>query len=118
MPGKGLRDFVRELRHLGLRVYVTELDVNEQHLAGSGAEQDAAVARIYRDYVTMMVAEPNVDAVLTWGITDRYTWLNDPKHARPDGTPQRCLPFYADYQPAPAFFALRDAIDTRRSARS
>jgi endo-1,4-beta-xylanase len=117
-PGRGLRDFVRELRQMGLRVFVTELDVDEKKLEGSDAERDAAIARIYRDYVTMMVAEPNVDAVLTWGITDRYTWLNGPKWARPDGKPQRCLPFYADYQPAPTFFALRGAIDTRSGSHS
>jgi endo-1,4-beta-xylanase len=89
------------------------MDVNERKLEGSVAEQDSAVARIYKDYVTMMVAEPNVTAVLTWGITDRYTWLNDPKYARPDGQPQRDLPFDADYKPVPAFFALRDALDSR-----
>jgi endo-1,4-beta-xylanase len=50
-----------------------------------------------------------VTALLTWGITDRYSWLNVSKSARP----QRSLPLDADYQPTPAFFALRDAIDTR-----
>jgi len=84
-------------------------------LEGSESERDAAIARIYKDYVTMMVAEPNVTAVLTWGITDRFTWLNGPKFSRPDGKPQRCLPFDADYQPAPAFFALRSALDSRPS---
>jgi endo-1,4-beta-xylanase len=113
LPGAGLRTFVRELRQMGLQVFVTEMDVNERKLEGSVAEQDSAVARIYKDYVTMMVAEPNVTAVLTWGITDRYTWLNDPKYARPDGQPQRDLPFDADYKPVPAFFALRDALDSR-----
>ena len=113
MPGNGLREFVRELRHMGLQVFVTELDVNEKKLEGTEAERDAAVARVYKNYVTMMVAESNVKAVLTWGITDRYTWLNGPKFARSDGKPQRCLPFDADYQPAPAFFALRDALDSR-----
>ncbi len=112
-PGKGLRDFVRELRRMDLQVFITELDVNERKLEGTEAERDAAIARIYKDYVTMMVAEPNVTAVLTWGITDRYTWLNGPKFKRLDGKPQRCLPFDADYQPAPAFFALRDALDSR-----
>jgi len=112
-PGNGLRDFVRELRRMRLRVFITELDVNERKLEGAEAERDAAVARIYKDYVTMMVAEPNVDAVLTWGITDRYTWLNGPKFSRPDGKPQRCLPFGTDYQPTPAFFALRAALDSR-----
>ena len=112
-PGNGLRDFVRELRRMRLRVFITELDVNERKLESSEAERDAAIARIYKDYVTMMVAESNVDAVLTWGITDRYTWLNSPKFARADAKPQRCLPFDADYQPASAFFALRDALDSR-----
>jgi endo-1,4-beta-xylanase len=97
-----------------LQVVVTELDVNERTLEGPVSDRDAEVARVYKNYVTMMVAEPNVSAVLTWGITDRYTWLDAPKYERPDGQPQRCLPFDADYQPAPAFFALRDAVDSRR----
>jgi endo-1,4-beta-xylanase len=61
-----------------------------------------------------MLAEPNVTALLTWGITDRYTWLNGRKWMRPDGQPQRSLPLGADYQPTPAFFALRDSLDTHR----
>jgi endo-1,4-beta-xylanase len=113
-PGAGLLEFVRELRGMGLQVFVTELDINEKKLEGSVGERDAAIARLYKEYVTMMVAEPNVSAVLTWGITDRYTWLDGPKYARPDGQPQRCLPFDSDYHPAPAFFAYRDAIATRR----
>jgi endo-1,4-beta-xylanase len=112
-PGAGLQEFVRELHHMDLQVFVTELDINERKLDGSIAERDAAIARLYKDYVTMMVAEPNVTAVLTWGITDRYTWLDGPKYARIDGKPQRCLPFDSDYQPKPAFFAYRDALDTR-----
>src|SRR5277367_6696876 len=78
-PGNGLRDFVRELRQMELQVFITELDVNERKLDGTEAERDAVIARIYKHYVTMMVAEPNVTAVLTWGVTDRYTWLNGPK---------------------------------------
>lgn len=113
MPGAGLRDFVRELRQMGLQVFVTELDVNDRKINGTMQQRDAAVAQVYRDYATLMLAEPNVTALLTWGITDRYTWLNGPKTARTDGKPQRCLPFDSDFQPAPAFFALRAAIDSR-----
>ncbi len=116
LPGRGLRDFVRELRRMNLQVFVTELDVNEQKLEGSEQECDAIVAKIYKNYASMMLAEPNVTALLTWGITDRYTWLNGPKLARLDGRPQRCLPLDANYRPTPVFFALRDAIDTRRKA--
>jgi endo-1,4-beta-xylanase len=112
-PGAGLRSFVRQLRQMNVQVFITEMDVNETNLEGSVAERDAAIAEVYKNYSGMMLAEPNVTALLTWGITDRYTWLNGAKWARPDGEPQRSLPLDADYHPAPAFFALRDAIDAR-----
>ncbi|MBT9332716.1 endo-1,4-beta-xylanase [Acidipila sp. 4G-K13] len=113
LPGNGLRDFVRELHRMGLQVFVTELDINDKKLPADIAARDASVARIYRDYLTMMLAEPNVTALLTWGITDRYTWLDAPKYGRADALPERPLPFDPNYRPAPAFFAERDAIDSR-----
>ncbi len=114
-PGAGLIHFIRELRTMGLRVFITEMDVNDRKLPEPVPERDAAVAKTYRDYLTMMLAEPNVNVALTWGITDRYTWLNGLAHAsRPDGKPERPLPFDYDYNPTPAFFAERDAIDSRR----
>jgi endo-1,4-beta-xylanase len=113
-PGAGLLHFVRELHDMRLQVFITELDVNDRKLPDSVPERDAAVAKTYRDYLTMMLAEPNVNVALTWGITGRYTWLNGPKYARADGKPERPLPFDYDYNPTPAFFAERDAIDSRR----
>lgn len=112
MPGSGLRDFIRELRALDLQVFITEMDVSDHKLAGSVPERDAAVAKIYGDYLNLVLAEPNVSAVLTWGITDKYSWLNH-HHQRADGQQQRCLPFDADYQPTPTFFAMRNAFDSR-----
>jgi endo-1,4-beta-xylanase len=117
VPGAGLRDFVRKLRDMNLQVFITELDVSDHKLDGAIAERDAAVARLYGEYLRLMLAEPNVTAVLTWGITDKYTWLNH-EHARSDGKPQRPLLFDADYKPAPAFFATRDALDSRRKTHS
>lgn len=114
LPGAGLVEFVREVGKMGLEVYITELDVNTRKISGGNAEQDAAVARVYRDYPALLLAEPNVKAILTWGITDAHTWLNETKSAwalRPDGAKQRPLPFDADLKPTPAFFALREAID-------
>ncbi len=113
-PGAGLVEFVREVGKMGLEVYITELDVNTRKIAGGNAEQDAAVARVYRDYPALMLTEPNVKAALTWGITDAHTWLNQTKSAwalRPDGARQRPLPFDDDLKPAPAFFALRSAME-------
>jgi endo-1,4-beta-xylanase len=113
-PGDGLVSFIREAKGMGLEAYVTELDVNTRKVAGGIAEQDAAVARVYRDYAALLLKELNVKALLTWGITDAHTWLNETKSAwalRPDGARQRPLPFDDDLKPTPAFTALRSAID-------
>ncbi len=114
LPGAGLQKFVRELAAMGLQVFVTEMDVNDRKLQGNAEERDLAVAGVYRNYLTMMLAEPNVNVALTWGITDRYTWLKGAKYGRAHGEPERPLPFDADYLPTPAFFAERTAIDSRR----
>ncbi len=113
IPGAGLREFIRELRAMDMQVFITELDVSDHKLTGSAAERDDAVAKLYGDYLSLVLAEPNVKAVLTWGITDKYTWLNH-QHRRSDGLQQRCLPFDVEYQPTPVFFAMRDALDARR----
>jgi endo-1,4-beta-xylanase len=112
-PGPGLIHFIRELRAMNLQVFITEMDVNDRKLPEPVADRDAGVAKTYRDFLTPVLAEPNVTAALTWGITDRYTWLNGPHGARADGKPERPLPFDYDYHPTPAFFAERDAIDAR-----
>jgi endo-1,4-beta-xylanase len=114
VPGPGLIRFIRELAAMDLQVFITELDVNDRKLPEEVSERDTGVARTYREYLTSVLAEPNVTALLTWGITDRYTWLNGSPHAsRADGKPERPLPFDYDYNPKPAFFAERDAIATR-----
>lgn len=73
---KGLREWMRALRGLGLKIFVTELDINDDTWkTDDPAEIDAAVAQTYHDYMDVMVSEPAVAAVLTWGVTDAHTWL-------------------------------------------
>ena len=116
-PGAGLVAFIRQAAKLGLEVFVTEMDVNTRAIEGSPEAQDAAVARVYRDYLGMVLAEPNVPIALTWGITSAHSWLNESKQPwakRADGVRQRPLPFDDDLRPTPAFKAIRDAIDAAR----
>ena len=56
-----------------------------------------------------------VKQVLTWDLSDRFTWLNGgPTHHRKQpNRPQRSLPFDRDYRPKEAFFAMRDSLDQR-----
>ncbi len=113
-PGAGLQGFIREAAKMDLEVYITEMDVNTRNLAVGQLEQDAAVAKVYTDYLNLVLAEPNVPVVLTWGITDALSWLNDPDRSefkRQDGSPHRPLPFDDNLKPTPAFQALRAALD-------
>ena len=117
LPGAGELNLIREAAKMGLEVYITELDVNTHALAGGPDAQDAAVAAVYKSYLGLVLPEPNVKAVLTWGITDAHTWLNQtrqPWTQRADGARQRPLPFDDQYQPTPAFYAMRKALDSAR----
>jgi len=115
--GKGLADYIEAIRAMGLEVYLTELDVNEDDIVPNAvAERDRIVAQTYKDFLDVALASPAVKLVLTWGISDRRTWLNDgPTHHRKQpNRPQRSLLFDPEYRPAPAFFAMRDSFDARK----
>jgi len=117
-PGAGLQSFIRDAAKLDLEVFVTEMDVNTHSLQGGPEAQDAAVAQVYREYLSTVLAEPNVPIALTWGITSAHSWLNQMHESwakRPDGARQRPLPFDDDLNPTPAFLALRWALDSARS---
>lgn len=115
--GKGLRNLISGAQSMGLEVYLTELDVNDDAVEDSDrAARDRIIADVYRDYLSVALESTAVKAVLTWGLTDAHTWLNGIKSHRekqPDRR-QRPLPFDADYKPTPAFFAIRNAFDKAR----
>jgi endo-1,4-beta-xylanase len=118
--GHGLTDYIDAIRAMGLDVYLTELDVNEDDVPYDDiARRDQAVAETYRQFLQIALSSPAVKAVLTWGVSDRRTWLNDgPTHHRKQpNRPQRSLPFDPQYNPAPAFFAIRDSIDQHSSSK-
>jgi endo-1,4-beta-xylanase len=111
---KGVRELLDGAKALGLQVFVTELDVNDDAVPTPDmAERDKIVADVYRSYLTTALYGTEVKAVLTWGASDKNTWLNKGTKFRkqhPDRL-QRPLPFDPDYAPAPAFFAMRESFD-------
>ena len=112
--GKGLRELIAGAQELGLEVYLTELDVNDDGVQDDDpAVRDRAVADVYRDYLGIALDNKAVKAVLTWGVTDRDTWLNGLKEHREKkpNRRERPLPFDDNFKPAAAFFPIRDAFD-------
>ena len=101
----GLQSFLREVRALGLDVLVTELDVVDHTLPGEVATRDARVAETARTFLSAVAEVIPPSAILTWGISDRYTWV--PTYfTRGDGLPNRPLPLDADMRPKPLMAVL------------
>ena len=109
----GLRAMIAEAGAMGLKVMITEMDVNDRDLPTDIPTRDQAVAKTYGDYLHQVLADPCVIGLLTWGISDKYTWLNGEDN-RKDGQPERCLPFDADFKPKEAFAAEVQEIGNRK----
>jgi endo-1,4-beta-xylanase len=88
---KVLSRFVADIASLGLKVIVTELDLRDDRLPADLASRDQAVADHARAWLDAVLPNPAVLGMLTWGLSDRRSWLND-RFPRPDGLPQRPLP--------------------------
>jgi endo-1,4-beta-xylanase len=107
---KGLNRFLDQVHDLGLEVYITEMDVDDVELPGDIPARDRMVADMYRSYLETVLRHPAVKEVLTWGFTDKYSWLIFSRERRPDGQRKRPLPFDADLRPKPAFDAMIEAL--------
>jgi endo-1,4-beta-xylanase len=105
-----LSRFVADIAALGLKVIVTELDVRDDRLPADIPSRDGAVADHARAWLDAVLPNPALLGVLTWGISDRRSWLND-KFPRPDGLPQRPLPLDTDLNRKPLWAAIAGALD-------
>jgi endo-1,4-beta-xylanase len=99
------RATMEQLAALGLKVFVTELDVPvPPDLPGRFEVQ----AERYRRVVEVCLAVPACDMIIVWGIGDQDTWLNwFDLLSGPDPDP---LLFDDFLEPKPAYFAVREAL--------
>lgn len=109
-----LRRFLADLAGLGLTIQITELDVTDAQAPAAIAVRDQLIADAYRRFLDAALDEPAVKMVVTWGLSDRHSWIvrretNEAKW-RKDGLPSRPLPFDADLRPTPAFAAMAKAF--------
>ncbi len=106
------RQFLAELADRGLDIFITELDVHDL-APGDVPVRDQRVADIYLEFLGTALAQPRVSTVVFWGLSDRYSWLNDPaRHGflRSDGQPGRPLPFDPALQPTDAAWMIARAL--------
>ncbi len=97
---------IERLGTLGLEVQITELDVQTWDSNFSLPDKLREQAKIYGDMASVCVTFKFCTALITWGFTDQYTWIEDPS-----GNRDMTLPFDKLYQPKSAYFALVSALD-------
>lgn len=97
---EGVSSFVAELKAMNVDVLVTELDVIDKLLPSDEAQRDDVIAGRVTDLLQAIADANQPTAILTWGISDRYTWV--PMYfTRDDGSPNRPLPLDRDYTVKP-----------------
>jgi endo-1,4-beta-xylanase len=106
--------FLSDVADRGLDILITELDVLDDGLPADNAARDTAIGEIYQQYLDVALAEPAVGSLITFGLTDRFTWLQE-DYPREDEAPRRPLPFDEDLQPKPAYDALQSALENAPS---
>ena len=112
---KPYRRFLANLADLGMAIYVTELDVCDRTLAADTATRDKEVAACTKNYLDIVLDEPATRTVITWGLSDRTSWMvRDPAGRRDDFLPPRPLPYDSDLNAKPMRTAIMAAFQHAR----
>jgi len=97
---EGLKKFAQDMKALGLKVSVTELDVIDNLLPADVAQRDRRVSQCAEAFLAALNEIDRLDSLLSWGITDKYTWV-PMYYKRADGLKNRPLPLTEQYAPKP-----------------
>ncbi|HSM94733.1 MAG TPA: endo-1,4-beta-xylanase [Rhizomicrobium sp.] len=104
-----LAAFLTAVQRLGLKILVTEHDVDDSGGSADIAIRDRAVADASRRFLEVMLGNPATIAVLTWGLSDRFL---DPPGWRDQlaGRYPRMLPLDRDFRRKPMWNAMATAF--------
>lgn len=99
------RRFLDAVTAMGYRLLVTELDVRDNRLPADIAIRDRAVADYTRAYLDVTLGYPQVRDVLSWGLCDRYSWIEG-FEPRKDGARRRPTLYDTQFKSKP----MREAV--------
>lgn len=97
---------MKRFADLGLGVYVTEFDINMNDLQTNAHGKDQIQANIYYEMMRACIESKVCHHFAYLGISDEETWYNHIGLKDP-----RPLMFDKRYQPKPAFFSTRAALE-------
>lgn len=96
---------MKRFGELGVDVYVTEFDVNMNDVKADKKDKDQIQSNVYYEMMRACIESKVCHSFAILGITDKETWYN--YLGLPDARP---LPFDTNYDPKPAFYSLRAAL--------
>ena len=109
--------FVRELRQFGLKILLTELDIDDTRLPADIATRDHMVSDCYRDYLQSILTEAQPERIIFFSPSDQKDWydaVHGAPFARRDGVPHRPGLFDDQLRPKAAYAAVATALKAYR----
>jgi endo-1,4-beta-xylanase len=105
-----LNRFLDDVAALGLKVFITELDVVDRRLPADIPARDQGAAAAMQAFLDVVLPHQAVAMVNCWGLSDRYNWIEDSGMRRKDGRRSRAQLFDDDLAPKPVYQVLADAL--------
>lgn len=104
--------FIDEIGRRRLRIYISEFDIDDEGFPRETARRDEAVAKWTRRFLAPVLRNGAIEAVITWHLSDKYTWYREPQVAarRRRDFPARPLPFDDRMAAKPMAAAMRGAF--------
>lgn len=104
-------DFLNQIATMGLKIMVTELDIADIGGPADVKQRDREVSELGRRFLDVALANPAIAGVLTWGLSDKYSWLSEyPDYKWPDGSLSRGLPLDSSFQRKDLWHALQSGF--------
>lgn len=106
--------FLDEIARRKLDIYLTEFDVEDVTMPKEIAKRDEQVALWTTRFLEPVLKNNAVKVLITWHLSDRYTWYREPAVAseRRFRFPSRPLPFDDRLNEKPMAFAMRKALQS------
>lgn len=105
---------MRRFNDLGLKVFITELDVTiNSDKKGLSEEKLAAQADIYVEVFRMCLDADDCGGITTWGSSDKYHYINRGNADWLDQDEDWPLLFDSEFRPKSAYFAVQALLHSR-----
>ena len=94
-----LRSLARELAKLNIKLKITELDIGFKSGVNVSKSDLERQGQTFRQYLDIILEEPNADTYLIWGVSDKWSWLGGLNR-------QKGLIYDDNLKPKPAFDSI------------